>query len=372
MKVAMVIQNSLRSLGGGEMVCVTTCLALQRLGYHVKLASDRFDAAQVDEAFGLGDVIRKCEQIKVPQFGRKIARFSSVPGVFFAWRSKQFFEQQYADVILVTRDPKRPDVLPDRPLFRFVYESNQLGYFWENYKPGLRFLYRRLYSEYRSRSTLLALSARLAGELRKNGYPSTELVYPSYGRGFRPRPKRNQVVYVTFLAPQKQIEDFNEIARRLPRYRFCLVGRDTLRVDKTYNGYASRILANKPSNVDYVDTRIRQAPELLEESRVYLHTSKEPGMPISVMEAISAGCMPLAPREGGGGEVLDAAGVGFLYGRIEEAVSFIKSQMESPEKFEAEYGEAMTPEEIARRASIFSPEAFQDRIRSVIERDSHL
>ena len=104
MKVAMVIQNSLRSLGGGELVCITTCLALQKLGYHVKLVTDRFEPDEVQAAFGMGEVLRKCEQINVPQLGRKMARFSAFPGILFAWMSRRFLEKQRADVVFVTRD----------------------------------------------------------------------------------------------------------------------------------------------------------------------------------------------------------------------------------------------------------------------------
>jgi glycosyltransferase involved in cell wall biosynthesis len=368
MKVAMVIQNSLRSLGGGELVCITTCLALQKLGYHVKLVTDRFEPDEVQAAFGMGEVLRKCEQINVPQLGRKMARFSAFPGILFAWMSRRFLEKQRADVVFVTRDPRRPDVLPEGPLFRFVYEIAQLRNFWEDYAVWLKLIYKNLYARSGQNTTFLALSPALMDEMKRQGFPNTELVYPSYGTRFRPRPKKNQVVYVTFLAPQKNVDDFFEIARRLPQYKFYLIGRDTARVNRIYGGYASRVLANKPSNVEYVETRIRQSPDLLEESKVYLHTSTEPGMSIAVMEALSAGCVPLAPRQGGGGDVIEAARVGFRYSGIDDAVRFIRTELDEADPEAAERDKRLSPEEISKKAEIFSPEAFQDRLRHVMEK----
>ena len=373
MKEAMVIQDSLRSLGGGEMVCITTCLALQGLGYHGKLVSDKFEADEIEAVFGMGEVIRKCEHIRIPRLGRKMARFSAVPGLLFAWWSERCFRSQSADVVFVTRDPRPPSVLPERPLFRFVYEVDQLRPFWTKYGGGLRVLYQALYERRASRATFLALSSRLVSELKANGHPNTELVYPSYGLGYSPRPKKDQIVYVTFLAPQKQVEDFNEIARSLPKYQFLLVGRDTPRVDRIYNGYASRILANKPRNVRYIETRIRQTPELLEESRIYLHTSKELGMPISVMEALSAGCVPVTPTEGGGAEVLEVARAGFRYERIEDAVSFIEAAMgDTARALRIKEAQGMSSEEIAAKGKIFSLDSFQDRISRIIDKSHRL
>jgi glycosyltransferase involved in cell wall biosynthesis len=368
MKVAMVIQNSLRSLGGGELVCMSTCLALQELGYHVKLISDRFEPDEIETAFGMGEVMRNCEHIKVPEIGRKLARFSSLPGIYFAWRSRRFLEKQSADVIFVTRDPRRPDVLPDRPFFRFTYEVEQLRDFWENYHLGVKFAYRSLYGRNSSRTTFLAVSSTVLEELKHDGYRAVELVYPSYGRGFRVRPKKRQVVQVTFLAPQKRIDDFMEVARRLPQYRFFLVGRDTERMNRIYRGYAKRVLSNMPSNVGYVESRIRQFRELLEESKVYLHTGIEPGMTIAVMESVSAGCMPVAPRQGGGGEVIDAVGVGFRYHEVQDCVDFIRSEMGEGTETIVGRSRGLTPIEIAERARVFSPEAFRARIRDVIAR----
>ncbi len=372
MRVAMVIQGSLQFLGGGELVCFSTCLALQRLGYHVKLVSDRFRPDEVEAVFGMGEVVKNCEQVKIPALGRRVSRVSSLAGLYFAQRLKRFLEKEKADFVFVTRDPPRPYVLPDRPLFRFIYDISQLRSFWENYGHRVRSLWQARYRRYHSRTTFLALSSTVVRELEQKGYPGAELVYPCYGTGFRPRAKKDQVVYVTFLAPQKKIDDFMEVARKLPENKFYLVGRDTERINRIYRGYAKQALADKPSNVEYVEARIRQSPEFVEESRVYLHTSTEPGVGIAVMEALSAGCIPIAPRQGGASEVLEAAGVGFRYDRIEDAAQLVRSQLEEEGRISRGDAQGLTPQEIAEKARIFSPEAFQHRIQEVIEKRNPL
>jgi len=203
----------------------------------------------------------------------------------------------------------------------------------------------------------------LVSQLRQSGLSSTELIYPSYGIGYTPQPKKNQAAYVTFLAPQKRVEDFIAIARQLPEIGFYLIGRDTARINQIYDGYAAKILSNLPSNMKYVETRIRQHPDLLEQSKFYVHTSEEPGMGIAVIEALSAGCLPLAPIQGGAGEVLEAAGVGLRYSTIADAVRWIRSTIHE----DTISPKVPSPEEVARKSAIFSQAAFEARIRDLIE-----
>lgn len=361
MKTALVVQDSLGFLGGGELVCLTTCLALQSLGYHVKLVSDTFPTSEVEAVFGLGNVLERCEQVKVPTLGRKLARLSSLPGLLLSQRSKRFLERQHADIVFVTRDPRRPDVLPDEHLFRFMYELSQLDPYWRAYKYTGR-LYDAMYESRRASTSFLALSPKLVEQLKARGHLSTRLVYPSIGKGYHHQQKKNQVIYVTFLAPQKRIQDFTYIASQLPSLQFYLVGRDTERINRIYHGYAAAILANLPNNVHYVETRIRQQPDLLEQSKVYLHASTEPGMGIAVIEALSAGCLPIAPHEGGAGEVIAAAGVGLCYNSLEEAVECVRVAARGEDR-----KSQFSPEEIALKSRIFSQEAFQSRIRNIIE-----
>ncbi len=359
----MVIQGSLRFLGGGELVGITTCSALLRAGYKVALVSDRFQSKEVDSAFGMGEVLMKCEKLMVPALGRRVFRFSPTLALPLVERFKRHLESVKADVVIVTRDLPRPYVLPGRPLLRFMYEMSQLRPFWEDYPQRLKSKWQNRYRPDYSETTFLSLSSALVRELEQNGHPGAELVYPSYGIGFHPRPKKNQVVYVTFLAPQKRLEHFLEVARKVPKYRFYIVGRDTKDFDRFYGGYAHRVLANLPDNVEYIEGRIRDMPQLLEESRIYLHTSIEPGVGMAVIEALTAGCMPVAPSEGGAGEVLRAARVGHTYDKIDDAASFIESEMENKDS-------NLSPETISEKATVFSPEAFQQRIIDVIQKTS--
>src|SRR5713226_1123968 len=112
MKTAVVIQDSLRFLGGGELVCLSTCYALQQLGYHVRLVSDEFSPEEIEAAFGMGRVLKNCEFIRLPEIGRKLSRYSSIPGLLFAGVYRKLLESIDSQVTFVTRDPRKPIVLP--------------------------------------------------------------------------------------------------------------------------------------------------------------------------------------------------------------------------------------------------------------------
>lgn len=346
---------------------MNTCQSLQNLGYKVQLLSDTFRPYEVELAYGLDPILDKCERVRLPDFRPELKRLSSFGAILYSRTSRRFLENLDTDVTFVTQAPSWPVVLPNRNVFRFVYEIDQMRNFWESYRWSLRWVWRVLVGNNLSGTTLLALGPSVLRDLQRGGFRNSILMPPAYGIPFRPRPKKKQVVYVTFLAPQKRIDDFIEIARALPQYKFVLLCRDTQTMNEIYKGYAKRILAEVPDNLQYVESRVRQAPEFLEESKVYLHTSSEPGMGIAVMEALSAGCVPVVPSQGGASEILSITRLGFLYDRIEESVNFVKSEMEGDEQFAQDKWPRLTPEEIAERARIFSPESFQERIAQLIE-----
>ena len=93
-------------------------------------------------------------------------------------------------------------------------------------------------------------------------------------------------------------------------------------------------------------------------------------MTIAVMEALSAGCMPVAPAEGGAAEVIAAANVGSRYTTIEEAVNFIRSEMDEMPEITRRSVQKLTPNEIAERARIFNLESFQTRIENVMSSEN--
>src|SRR2546427_229894 len=102
-----------------------------------------------------------------------------------------------------------------------------------------------------------------------------------------------------------------------------------------------------------------QRPELLGEGKVSLHSSKQRGLAIALAEGLSAGCMPVCYSGGDGVEVIRESGIGFIFESTEQATEEVKEalNMSSP-----------TPEEISARSYIFSPQIFERKIQSLVER----
>ena len=142
-------------------------------------------------------------------------------------------------------------------------------------------------------------------------------------------------------------------SRALPNEIFVIVGRES----PLHPGYKVRLLTEKPENVTYLESEIRACPEILEEAKVYLYTGLEPGIGIALVESIGAGCIPVTPSLGGGGEVLRAAKVGFQYRSLDEAVTLVRNAL---------HDTTYRPEELRQQAKIFSPEHFETRIRELL------
>src|SRR2546428_10212348 len=150
-----------------------------------------------------------------------------------------------------------------------------------------------------------------------------------------------------------------DTARRLPQYKFCLVGRDSEANRLSNPGYAQRVLANLPPNVTYIQSSIRERPELLTHSQVYFHTGLEKGMLLVLIEAMSAGCILVVPEHGVAGEIVRASEIGYTYDTIEQAVDKLRIALDDKSQW--------NPSEISLRAKQFVPETFEALIRSLGE-----
>jgi glycosyltransferase involved in cell wall biosynthesis len=222
-------------------------------------------------------------------------------------------------------------------------------------KPYYKFLRKALRTDLKTDRVFVPLSHALEKELPTLGYPHTSVVYPPCDMIFKPRLKKKQVCLVSRIAPQKNIEDFMRIAQNVPAYRFILVGIHA-HMD---SGYTSRVLSIKSPNVDYIEARIRDRPELVEESKVYLYTSLEPGIGIALGQAMGAGCIPVTPAWGGGAEMVLESGVGYVYRTVGEAAQKVKNAVESSETRDS-------PLHVAERARVFSSEGFEEKLAKLV------
>src|SRR5207245_2923403 len=237
MKQALVIHPRFFIYGGGELLCLYVCKTLQEEGYNVLLASDTFDPDSVDSIYGMGDVMRRCEWVQIPTFKARYSHLLAFQRIFYAAGISHQLDNLHPDIIFSTQSSMY--VLPGHiPLYHFIYDIVDLfayphvpeiytrvfpiggrGLHWKAYYWALRQIRKRKLPLPKPRE-FFALSSTVLQDLKREGHENSSLVYPPCPiASFHPRPKKNRVIQVTRIVPQKRLEVFIEIARRLPEYQ---------------------------------------------------------------------------------------------------------------------------------------------------------
>ncbi len=360
----MVIHPRFTVYGGGEMIALHVIKALEDSGLSVSLVTDNYQPQEVEKNFGMGRILERCAPILVPRFHPLIPRLLALQRLRYSSEVMRVVKGLDVDIAFSTQSVLY--YLPRMVTYHIVYdmadlfetlggrERGPLGSFWK--KPYYQLLRVILARDLQANRFFVPLSGALREELSRRKYPHSPVVYPPCDLIFRPRPKKKQVCLVTRIAPQKNIEEFMKIAEMVPNLRFVLVGVEA----HAEQQYARAVLRIRPRNVEYIEARIRDRPELLEESKIYLYTSYEPGIGIALGQAMGAGCIPVTPAWGGGAEMVAAANVGYTYRERKEAAKTVSMAIES-------HAERDLPEQIAERSKIFSSENFERQVTKILK-----
>jgi glycosyltransferase involved in cell wall biosynthesis len=360
--------------GGGEVVGLHVCKVLQELGYHVHLACDNFNPGEADRHLGLGSVMEKCAHVPVLGEFRPflIQRFLAYQRAIHAVRLLNSIKiPENCEFVFSTQS-----MLYFKPnLFNFCIAYDLADFFYAHQlssisqKSMLKSPYyyplRKLYGRYAIRMSdkenyFIPLSLAIEQSIEALHYPHSPSVFPPCEMSFRIGPKEKYVVNTSRIVPSKRLEDFVEVARRLPRYKFVIVGKMSKTENSLFPHYKQKLLDSLPSNAKLVEALIREAKELVENAKLYLYPSIEPGVSISLGQAMGAGCVPITPALGGGAEMVEASGTGYMYRSLNEAPELVRQALESDDPKDH-------PEYVAERAQIFSSNTFDERIRKIIE-----
>lgn len=372
-KKILIIHCKLSPYAGGELLALWTCKILQEMGYAVSILSDVFEPSRAEEIYGMGDVLARCLHIQLPEPQRRsLLHFEVLSRWLYVFKLASFAKSLgKMDFDLVLSTQSSIFSFPGKKLYHFVYGIEDVFRYpiplivkpamtMGSLKKWYLYLLRSLYKLLAPRplpTWFFADGLNLLQQLQGLGYRNSSFFYPP-SRVFKPRlPKKKQIIQVSRIVPEKRIEMLFDVARKLPQYKFILVVKDLSAQRRLNPGYYDRLFSTRPRELSYFETPIIQNPGLLEESKVYFHTSQEWGILLTLVEAMSAGCIPVVPTVGSGAELVKLAGIGYQYDGVDDAVRKLKLAMEEDAKW--------TASEISARARQFGPEEFEKLIKKL-------
>ena len=143
-----------------------------------------------------------------------------------------------------------------------------------------------------------------------NGVPNMpKKANKEFGKMFDKSSKKSKLDVITIcrFVNQKNIKDIINIALRLPKINFSIIGDGPL-----WEEINSIILKRKVKNV-FLEGRKKNVFKYLYKSDIYLSTSLYEGLPISILEAMSVGLPIVASDVIGNCDTIEDGKSGFLY-----------------------------------------------------------
>lgn len=341
-------------LGGGERLCCESIRALVLAGHKVTLLSEEFDEDEVESFFGYKGLFSEVSMLLYPRKD-SAARLGSYSHLIHALRSQnRKLRNRTIDLIFSTQDP---GYIPDISLgiVQWGYFPREFpSYPRRSFASVLRAAPLRVhYSEKISRIGLvLAISKYSKSHLDSEWNRPSVVVYPSCNM-ISSRKKQDVVITAARAIPEKRLELFWDVARNLPNYEFRML----LTTDPGRASYFTQLVAQKPQNGQIVTNP--QKPEYerhLGEAKVYLHLMRGEHFGITVVEAMSAGCVPIVHNSGGPKEIV-GTDIGFTWNSLEELPDLIRSAMDQ------------SPcDDCVTRAESFSSRRFDENLSSIFSR----
>jgi glycosyltransferase involved in cell wall biosynthesis len=184
-------------------------------------------------------------------------------------------------------------------------------------------------------------------------YPPVHMVSPP------PRSKEDLVVGVGRISPDKNWERFVRIAAGVKKRRsvkFVIVGHG---YDARPGSYCSKLVVLADGKVHLaLDVTEEAKWRILSEAKVLLHTKSAEHFGIGVVEAMSAGAVPVVNRDGGAWtDILEKGRYGYGYSDDSSAVEAVLNALDD---------EALA-KQVRVKAAQFSEERFRDRLLSLLK-----
>lgn len=361
----LVVHPRMSVRGGGERVAIHTIAAAKKAGHEVSLFAEEFDVPTFEDFFGCQGTLDGIRYFSYPPFSPVIK------GKFLLYQRLIYYQRRLAqalstsgrfDVVLSTQDigyvPSTRTAVVHYCYFPEYFahlEASPRSVRWRAYYwPVSRFYMDRVGRV----ALLLSVSAYTKGFVKsKWGRDSITLYPPCPVKEYSmsPRRRENLVVTIGRMVPEKRMDLFLRIARLLPRYNFMIVGS----IEPEKAAYMEQLKKIAPENLSFVLSPLRKVKDLLARAKVYVHSALNEHFGISIVEAMSAGCVPVVHDSGGPREIV-SENVGFRWGDVEQAKTQISKLIEN-EDLRARLSAAAST-----RAWDFRPERFENGLLSAL------
>ncbi len=353
----LIVHPVMTFLGGGERLCCETILALLSCGHEITVLSETFDPRNIESYFGYEGLFNRVDLLLYPPnykagvLGSYAHLIQHLRGQKKAFKQNKHPRKQDFDLIFSTQDA---GYIPDAnlPVVQWGYFPRSFPNYFPNSLPkAIRSLPLRLHYKRRIEriGLVLAISQYSKSHFDSKWKRPSILVYPPCNM-VNPRAKRNLVVTVARAVPEKRLELFWKVARLRPEYEFVML----LTQDPHLVEYSTSLSKQSPDNGRTIFNPPKETyHKFLGEARVYLHLMEREHFGITVVEGMSAFCVPVVHDSGGPKEIVDG-GIGFRWQKIEAVPDMIDKAMKASPSSNAR-----------RRAEDFSAERFERRLSSV-------
>lgn len=296
----LIVHPMMSALGGGERLCCETMNALNKRGHQLTLLSGEFDPQRIEGFFGFEGLFQNILVKTYPSTSNdKFGTYSHL--LHHLKMQKRTIPSSWKyDLVFSTQDV---GYIPD-----YSIPVLQWGYFPNSFPRGiygwpLRFHYSL---KIKRIGLILAISEYSKSNFDRSWRVPTTLVYPACNM-IRPGASRENVVVTAARGvPEKNLELFWETARKVPGFEFVLL----LTVDPRFVDYSKSIQRACPPNGRVIVNPEKELYQsVLAKSKIYLHLMRGEHFGITVVESMSAGCVPVVHASGGPMEIVADSGL---------------------------------------------------------------
>ncbi len=362
----LVVHPRMSIKGGGERVAIHSVTAALNRGHEVTLVSEDFDVVSFEDFFGCQGLFSRVERLGYPSFrpliGRGLMLYQRL-----AYHQRQLRRKLSKggsfDLVLGTQDIGYVPTVTG-PVVQYCYFPEYFAHLglgsrfspWGLYYCPASHFYRKRVSRVDRFLSVSDFTRDFV--MRKWGRESMTLYPPCPVELYyvEEEEKENLVITVGRVVPEKRMDLFIGLARRLPGYKFVVVG--SVAAEKS--AYLEVLKKEVPANVEFVMSPFRKVRDRVARAKVYVHCAENEHFGMTIVEAMAMGCVPIVHDSGGPREIV-TEDVGFRWRSLGEAAELVSRVMED------EPLRGRLSISARAKSKVYCPEIFESKLGAVLQ-----